>query len=74
VEYSGHARKRMAQRQVTEADVESALKRTTGPPVPGDSGNVVVFGYASGQRILKVVLTADRQTVVSVMLRAHQGK
>ena len=68
VKYSTHARRRMVQRQITEADVENALKRKTGRPSPGDNGNLVVFGYASGQRILKVVLSADGQTVVSVMV------
>jgi len=66
-EYSDHARRRMAERHITEEDVESALNRRTGLPAPGDNGRLVVFGYASGQRILKVVLTADEQVVVSVM-------
>jgi Domain of unknown function (DUF4258) len=66
-EFSDHARQRMTERNITEEDVESALRRRTGPLAPGDNGRVVVFGYAPGQRILKVVLTADEQTVVSVM-------
>lgn len=57
----------MAQRNITEADVDAALRRRRGQPVPGDNGNTVVFGYAPGQRILKVVLAADGKTVVSVM-------
>jgi hypothetical protein len=65
--YSTHATRRMEEREITEADIESALRRSTGPPAPGDNGCIVVFGYASGQRILKVVLTADQRTVVSVM-------
>lgn len=66
--YSTHARTRMAERQISEADGYNALRHRTGPPAPGDNGRIVVFGYASGQRILKVVLTADEQTVVSVMV------
>jgi len=57
----------MAQRNITEADVEAALKRSRDKPTAGDNGRIVVFGYAPGQRILKVVLTADGQTVWSVM-------
>ncbi len=67
VEYSDHARRRMVQRKITESDVEAALRRKVREPEAGDNGNKVVFGYAPGQRILKVVLTADGQTVVSVM-------
>jgi hypothetical protein len=65
-EYSGHARDRMAQRNITDADVEAALSHRSGTPQAGDNGNVIVFGYAPGQRILKVVLSPDQQTVVSV--------
>jgi Domain of unknown function (DUF4258) len=65
--YSTHARERMEERDITEDEVINALKRTTGPPRPGDRGNIVVYGYGSGSRILKIVLTSDRQTVVSVM-------
>jgi hypothetical protein len=57
----------MAQRQITEADVEAALKHTIGTPQPGDGGNLIVRGYAPGQRILKVVLSGDKRTVVTVM-------
>lgn len=67
MEYSNHATKRMAERGITEADVEAALNHPTGPPVPGDNGRVVVFGYAPGQRILKIVRTPDKEVVVSVM-------
>jgi len=64
---SDHARRRMAERRITQANIDAALRRTTGPPRPGDSGNIVVFGYGEAGRILKVVLTSDRQVVVSVM-------
>jgi hypothetical protein len=65
--YSDHARERMEQRGITEDEVTNALNRTTGPPLPGDTGRIVVFGYGRGSRILKIVLTSDRQTIVSVM-------
>jgi hypothetical protein len=64
---SPHARKRMMQRQITEADIRSALRRRYGQPRPGDNGRIVVLGYASGRRILRVVLTADSEEIVSVM-------
>jgi hypothetical protein len=65
--YSQHARQRMRQRGVTEADVTSALKRRSGEPCPGNDGSVVVLGFAPGGRILKTVLTSDYQCVISVM-------
>jgi Domain of unknown function (DUF4258) len=64
--YSTHARKRMKERNITEEDVTTALNRESGPPAPGDNGNIVRFGYC-GTRILKIVLSSDEQTVVSVM-------
>jgi len=64
--YSAHARKRMKERNITEDEVNTALKRQSGPPAPGDNGNIVRFGHC-GSRILKIVLSADEQTVVSVM-------
>jgi hypothetical protein len=57
----------MNERRITEDEVIRALNHTTGPPAPGDNGRIVVFGYGTGSRILKVVLTADGQVVVSVM-------
>lgn len=64
--FSRHAMDRMAEREITEDEVNAALRHTSGPPQPGDNGNLVVRGYAGG-RILKVVLTSDQQVVVSVM-------
>ncbi len=65
--YSTHARSRMTERGITEADIDWALHHRTGDTQPGDNGRIVVYGCAPGQRILKVVLSADEQTVVSVM-------
>ncbi len=64
--YSAHARKRMRERNITEDEVITALKRQSGAPAPGDNGNIVRFGHC-GSRILKIVLSADEQLVVSVM-------
>jgi Domain of unknown function (DUF4258) len=68
-EYSRHAKDRMTERGITDAHVRAALKRRLGPPQPGDNGNIVVLGYGSGSRILKVVLSPDQATIVSVMWR-----
>lgn len=65
--YHPHAEKRMRERNITKTDVEIALTRQSGQPRPGDKGRTVVYGYAPGQRILKIVLEADGRSVRSVM-------
>lgn len=65
--YTTHARRRMRERNISETDVEAALNRRSGKPVPGDNGRTAVYGYAPGGRILKVVLQADGTTVHTVM-------
>jgi hypothetical protein len=57
----------MEERKITEEEVLAALNRRCRPPRPGDNGRIVVFGYGRGSRILKIVLTADEQEIVSVM-------
>jgi hypothetical protein len=69
--FSPHALKRMEERKITEDEGLSALRRRTGPPRPGDNGRLVVFGYGRGSRILKIVLTADEQVIVSVMAQGE---
>ena len=69
--YSVHARRRMAERAITTEEVTTALNRQSGPPVPGNGGHIVRFGY-SGARILKIVLSEDEQTIVSVMWAGHE--
>lgn len=64
--YSRHARDRMAERSITEEDVESALNRRHGQPRPGNNGKIVVLGYARGGRILKVVLTPDQEEITTL--------
>lgn len=63
---SQHARDQMVARQITETDVRSALNRPSGGPRVGSNGMIVVLGYASGGRILKVVLTPDRGEIITV--------
>ena len=66
---SRHGRQRMEQRGVTLADIASALVRPIGRALPGDGGNLILDGYASEGRVLRVILTADQGTVVTVMWR-----
>jgi hypothetical protein len=47
--------------------VRLALSRPRGAPSVGNNGRIIVFGYATRGRILKVVLTPDRQTIITVM-------
>jgi hypothetical protein len=51
------------------ADIASALGRPMGHPSPGDGGDLVVDGYTSQGRGLRLILAADEATVVTVMWR-----
>lgn len=63
---STHAKDQMAERKITDADIQSALNRTRGQPRVGSNGAIVVLGYATGGRILKIVLTPDRETIITL--------
>lgn len=68
--YSQHARDRMAERGITEIDVETALRQPIGNPLPGQLGSIVIRGYAPGGRILNVCVRAtDQDFVVTVYWR-----
>lgn len=56
----------MAARRITEADVRSALNRRYGQPRVGSNGKIVVLGYASRGRILKLVLTPDQEEIITL--------
>lgn len=56
----------MAARRITDADVRSALNRRYGQPRVGSNGKIVVLGYASRGRILKVVLTPDQEEIITL--------
>jgi len=56
----------MAARRITDADVRSALNRRCGQPRVGSNGKIVVLGYASRGRILKVVLTPDQEEIITL--------
>jgi hypothetical protein len=56
----------MAQRGITEEDVEAALSRRVGHPSPGEPGTIWIRGYGAGSRILKVcVRMADQDFVIT---------
>lgn len=56
----------MAERGITEKDVEAALSRRVGQPSPGQPGTIWIRGYAAGSRILKVcVPTTDHAYVIT---------
>lgn len=63
---SQHASDQMAARDITEEDVRLALNRRSGEPRVGNNGNIVVLGYAVRGRILKLVLTPDQETIVTL--------
>lgn len=63
---SKHARDQMAARSITDADVRSALNRPRGQPRVGSNGKLVILGFAAGGRILKVVLTPDREEIITL--------
>jgi hypothetical protein len=56
----------MTERQVTDADLRTALNRPSGSPRVGSNGKIVVLGYTGRGRILKVVLTPDREEIITV--------
>ena len=67
MKYVRHALDRLADRGISEHDIELALRHPEGPPEPGSGvGNMVIVGAATGGRRLKVVCSAaDRELVVS---------
>jgi hypothetical protein len=56
----------MAKRGITEHDVEMALNRPIGDPLPGDLGKIRIDGRASNDRVLSVVCPANSAEVVVV--------
>jgi hypothetical protein len=57
--FTQHAREQMAARNVTEEDVDQALRRRSGSPQPGTPGSVWVYGHTAHGGILKVCVDAD---------------
>lgn len=55
----------MLERGISEDDVWAALARTDGQPSATSTGNIWVFGYSANGRILKVLLTPDKTTIVT---------
>jgi hypothetical protein len=67
--YSEHARQRMAERGVTEADVEAVMALPIGSPSPGNRpGCVVITGFDTNALPLRVVVDEfDTGHVVTVL-------
>jgi hypothetical protein len=64
--YGEHAKERMAERGVTEEDVELALRRRVGVR-PGDPGTIWIDGNGAGDRIIPVcVPIADQGFIITV--------
>jgi hypothetical protein len=71
--FSHHARGRMAERGISQKDVESALRRTTEVRPGTGLGNLQVKGYDERGRLLEVVVRSDdREFVVTVWIVAHR--
>lgn len=67
LEYTEHARDRMAERIVSDTDVELALQRPRGAPRPGEPGTIWIDGYGEGNRIIPVcVETMNHDRVITV--------
>lgn len=63
---TAHAMQRLQERRITTADLESALTRRIGTPMPGEPGTVWIRGYAAGGRILKVCVdAADEARIIT---------
>jgi hypothetical protein len=63
LQFSDHARQRMAERMIAEDDVAWALRHRRGAPTPGALGTLWIWGYASG-RVLKVCVRINDQSYV----------
>jgi Domain of unknown function (DUF4258) len=67
ITYGKHARDQMELREVSEQDVEAALRRQSRSPTPGEPGSIWIWGFAAGGRILKVcVRSDDHEHVITV--------
>ncbi len=58
IQFSRHARRRMAQRHVPQSEVERLVR--TGPMTLGDEGEYLATGFLQGKRV-KVAFVADRK-------------
>jgi hypothetical protein len=65
-----YARRRMAERGVTEEDIRWALRRPQ-RTAAGSPGTIWVYGYARG-RLLKVNVNADDQEYVRTVAWADE--
>jgi hypothetical protein len=64
-ELTTHARDQMAARDVTERQVNTALRREQ-RRTPGDPGTIWIHGLVDGGETLKVCVTVDGLTITTV--------
>ena len=70
--FSPHARKRMEERKIAEDEVLRALNAQDRPTdVLVTTAGSLCLDMGRGSRILKMVLTADEQVIVSVMAQGE---
>jgi hypothetical protein len=55
----------MSQRGITGQEIYAALARRFKTIPAGASGNIWVFGYVPGARILKVLVDPDETTIIT---------
>jgi Domain of unknown function (DUF4258) len=65
IRYTDHARRRMAERGVTEQDVELAIRRRR-RVTPGPPGSIWIWGYAGGRELKVGVWISDQEMVRTV--------
>lgn len=73
--FDPHARRRMAERRITQAEVAEALAaRETSYPSQRRPHRLVVLGRtAAGRRLKVVVLAVDEEFVITVADRDQEG-
>lgn len=77
MEISGHARKRMEKRSITEAEVRAVVSHpqwtTPGKPSPGRWPRVNLWARVEG-RLIRVTLSIADQRVVTVVAPEEEGE
>lgn len=60
-----HAKEQMEKRGITRKDIELALNRPIGVPLPADLGKIRIDGRATNNRVLSVIVPAvSSETVI----------
>ena len=64
LKFTHHAKSRMAQRGITQDDVESALSHLIGPADAGQPGSIWLEGITPGGRRLRTCVDANDQSII----------